>query len=81
MTDDYTANILLTAQYKVYEEILRYKNKGKTERVGAIASRGIATGPHAKYKHMKPIGSPNSSNKKHSKQTKDAMYTVEESVV
>ena len=72
VTDANGANILITAQYKTYEEFLGYKNKEKTERVGTIASTGIATGPHAKYKRMKPIGSPtNSSKKKRSNQSND----------
>ena len=30
--DNHAANILLTAQYKAYEDMLRYNNEGKTER-------------------------------------------------
>ena len=80
--DNHAANILLTAQYKAYEDILRYNNEGKTERVGAIASTGNATTNLAKYKHMKPIGSPsNRSSKKRSKGSKDGMGIVKESLV
>ena len=45
--DNHAANILLTAQYKAYEDILRYKNKGNTERVGVIASTGSAVNNYA----------------------------------
>ena len=41
--DKYGADILLKAVYKAYEYILRYNNKGKTERVGALASSRNAT--------------------------------------
>ena len=79
--DNHADNILLTAQYKAYEDILRYNNK-KTGRVGAIASTGNATTNLAKYKHMKPIGSPsNRSSKKRSKGSKDGMGIVKESLV
>ena len=63
--DKYGADILLKAVYKAYEYILRYNNKGKTERVGVIALTGNAPTNLAKYKRMKPIGSPsNRSSKK-----------------
>ena len=82
VTDAHEANILLTAQYKAHEEILRYKNRGKTEREGTIASTGIVVNNHATYKRIKPIGSPkNRSNRKRSNQSNDGMYTVNESAM
>ena len=72
--DNHAANILLTAQYKAYEDILRYNNEGKTEIVGAIASTGNANTNGAKYKYKKPVGSPsNISSKKRSKGSKYGM--------
>ena len=82
MKDAYGANILLRANYKAYEDMLRYTNEGKSEIVGAIASTGSAITNGAKYKRNKPIGSPsNISSKNCSRGSKYGMGIVEESTV
>ena len=82
VTDNHEASILLTARYKAHEDMLRYKNRGKTESEGTIASTDIMVDNYATYKRMKPIGSrKNRSNKKRSNQSNDGMYTVNESAV
>ena len=80
--DDHGADILLTAVYKAYEDMLRCNYEGKREMVGAIASTGNTTTKGAKYTRKTPIGSPsNISSKKRSKGSKDGMGIVEESMV
>ena len=82
VTNDHEADILLAAQYKAHEDIMRYKNRGNTAREGTIASTGSVVNSHAKYKRKKPIGSPkNRSNRKRSNQSNDGMHTVNESAV
>ena len=88
--DQTGADILMKGVYKIFEDIVRHNNNGKTVVDGAIASTGIVARTSSAYKRKKPQGSPRHRKKRHgsldlpssrSNVSKQDMDTVQESAL